>query len=858
MLRGFLFVVLFIPSILFSQEIKNEIGYPYVLNFSPKEYNSLPQNFSIAEDPFGFIYFGNNNGVLQYDGLNFKLIKTKLESRVRSVAINNEGTIYVGGDGEIGKIVPDSLGNLSFKDLTYLLSDTINFGEIWNVLTYDKTIYFQSEYFLFEIKNEVVKTYTFEDPIRGAFLINGAVYIFIQNVGFKRLLDNNFVPIPFGDLLKNHVVSGMVSFNDKSILLSTADTGLFTMDLNIYKNELNLKKFTTESDSLFLKQEILSIGKLKNGQFSISTSGGGVVLINSKGETVNHLNEYSGLRDVFVNQTHESKNGDLWLALGNGISKASISSPISYLGKRASLEGIVEDVCRFNGELYTATHDGIYKLSASNSNSENGKYTEFTLVSSLQCWDLLPITIEGKKKLLGAFNDGIYEIKTNGEVQLIAANYPWKLHQSKGDSSLIFIGLDPGLGFIKYNNGAWLVGNENYDFEAIYNFSEVNNTLWAGTFGDGLVYGLQDIKVVGDSQLVFNKIEITDSTKKLPSSSVYTGDFNGQPLFAIDSAIFTYDKAFGGFKPFTQQTKALPGKRYFHRLKNQNNEKLWAVTVLPNEEFEFGYFDSKNNFEWVSNPFKTITDGIIHAIHNDSNGVTWLGGSEGLFRYSSSIKKDYQQTFKTHIRKVILNRTDLIFGGAFYNDLNKVVDNQSDKMIPVLNFEQNHLTFHFAAFAESDPEKHFYQYRLLGLEEDWSPPTNEPKAVYTNLEPGDYNFEVKSKNIYNVESPTANYKLSISPPWYKTSWYYACQFGFFGFLVFITLYLNRSKRDSEYTAVITFIALITVFEFIIFLIEPLVEPLFGGVPIFQLLMNIVLAISLNPVEYWVRGILKKK
>ena len=43
-----------------------------------------------------------------------------------------------------------------------------------------------------------------------------------------------------------------------------------------------------------------------------------------------------------------------------------------------------------------------------------------------------------------------------------------------------------------------------------------------------------------------------------------------------------------------------------------------------------------------------------------------------------------------------------------------------------------------------------------------------------------------------------------------------------------------------------------------FLLGAFLAPIFGEVPIFQLLMNITLAISLNPVEYWVRGALQKK
>ena len=42
--------------------------------------------------------------------------------------------------------------------------------------------------------------------------------------------------------------------------------------------------------------------------------------------------------------------------------------------------------------------------------------------------------------------------------------------------------------------------------------------------------------------------------------------------------------------------------------------------------------------------------------------------------------------------------------------------------------------------------------------------------------------------------------------------------------------------------------MITVFEFFILLLEPYVENFSNGIPIFKLGMNILLAISLNPIE----------
>ena len=47
---------------------------PQIINYSPSEYGALTQNWGVTEDKDGRIYFANNNGVLIYDGSNWKLI----------------------------------------------------------------------------------------------------------------------------------------------------------------------------------------------------------------------------------------------------------------------------------------------------------------------------------------------------------------------------------------------------------------------------------------------------------------------------------------------------------------------------------------------------------------------------------------------------------------------------------------------------------------------------------------------------------------------------------------------------------------------------------------------------------------
>ena len=60
-----------------------ENGLPYIQNFSPTDYNAEIQNFSIVQDKRGLIYFGNNKGVLVYDGVSWRLIPTANKTLAR-------------------------------------------------------------------------------------------------------------------------------------------------------------------------------------------------------------------------------------------------------------------------------------------------------------------------------------------------------------------------------------------------------------------------------------------------------------------------------------------------------------------------------------------------------------------------------------------------------------------------------------------------------------------------------------------------------------------------------------------------------------------------------------------------------
>lgn len=106
-----------------------------------------------------------------------------------------------------------------------------------------------------------------------------------------------------------------------------------------------------------------------------------------------------------------------------------------------------------------------------------------------------------------------------------------------------------------------------------------------------------------------------------------------------------------------------------------------------------------------------------------------------------------------------------------------------------LGHQQNDIAFEFAALNYTEPEKNRYAYRLEGYQEEWvSATANRRFASYTNLKPGTYTFQVKGSNndgIWN-EVPAA-IQMVIAVPWWASWWAYTT----YCLLTLSTLYAIR-------------------------------------------------------------------
>jgi len=239
---------------------------------------------------------------------------------------------------------------------------------------------------------------------------------------------------------------------------------------------------------------------------------------------------------------------------------------------------------------------------------------------------------------------------------------------------------------------------------------------------------------------------------------------------------------------------------------------IWIVTTSQNDgQMRVGYIKDpgKPNQQWITKPFIAVSrSSITDAFYFDNGGIAWLGGQDGVFRYDSRIKKNYDQEYYALVRKVMVSKgkDSTVFFGTYSDDSGHVSAIQPERLKLNLPFSLNSLTFFYAAPDFEDEASTQYSYRLEGSDEQhsqWSEWKNETKAPYTFLHEGHYIFHVKARNIFGHESKEAVYEFTILSPWYRTVWaYIAYLLLFVGFVYSAITISTRSLRNiiSERTA----------------------------------------------------------
>lgn len=113
---------------------------------------------------------------------------------------------------------------------------------------------------------------------------------------------------------------------------------------------------------------------------------------------------------------------------------------------------------------------------------------------------------------------------------------------------------------------------------------------------------------------------------------------------------------------------------------------------------------------------------------------------------------------------------------------------------------RNNLRFRFTGISKANPEKVRYQHRLVGLEDVWSGYSSSREAIYMNLKPGNYDFQLKAVSSGGISSDGIySLKFSIIPAFWQRLGFKIGFAVFSGFLLVLATFLlvRRSIRKKQ-------------------------------------------------------------
>lgn len=809
----FLALFLFAFNLVFPQQKEGKIiigekgYYPYT-NYSSKVYKAAPQNWAILQDKRGVLYVGNNEGILEYDGTNWRLIKVANETNVRSLAMDDNGKIYAGAYAEFGYLEPDARGNISYVSLIPKLpKEERDFGDVWYIISAKDGIYFQSSNKIFRWDGKNFKVWNAEASFHRIYYAGERLWVRQRNVGLMELRNDQLVLVRGGGVFAQEGIAGMIPLAVKplyNVLVCTVTKGLYILkEMSASSGtDIAIERFQTEIDPFFFQNIGYYILKV-NGMYSVATVTKGIVNLDVQGKLMNFFNKNVGLPNNVVYHQMQDASGNLWVATDNGLSKISISSPITLFSDKNGLEGIVQSIVRHNNTMYAATSLGIYMLRPGYVlNGIEFFPASFEKVPSVNefCWNILSFRNRDYSTLLCVSNNEIFTLDDQLRRKSILKSSPWITYQSLKDSSRVFIGLENGLASVYWNGIQWLEEPTIHEIkENIHSIVEgKDGTLWLGhTKGVIKLSFDNNEKNIRKNTSNYSLIKYGTSAG-LPQGIVEVENVNGELLFGTVKGIYR----FVGEK-FVLDSKISDAlgteERQIHRISPDPRGNIWIETFFSHKKkFEFGFLkkEKNGNYSWNITPFLPYSDDVIHTIYHQSDEITWFGGAGGIFRYNpNEALLNHHPTYSSIIRKVTVGKDSVLFNGTFYDSSNISSFVQDASLKHILSYRNNSITFEFSALDFSNESLNQYRYFLEGFDSEWSHWKNETKAVYTNLPEGKYTFRVKAKNIFNQESIEATYEFSITPPWYRTWWAYVLYvFSSVSFIWGVVIYSSRGLK----------------------------------------------------------------
>ena len=710
------------------------------------EDHGLSNNFiwCIEEDRQGNMWFGTSgDGVCMFDGNSFFRLEFEKgfnATDIRFIYEDKSGLIWIGSkdygvftyNGETLTNYTVNEGLLSNKTVSIYEDDK---NRKW-ICTSEGINIIEGDSTVCITKNEGLKSNDISRIIQDS---QGNYWIGYIEHGIDIYNGESFTNYNSKNFLKGDNIYDLLLDDHENVWIASYNEGVCQYDG---------KEFVWINETNGLSGEhVLSLESDKSGNMWTGTDGDGVDIINLR--SFENLNEGNGIINDYIYAICEDQHHQIWFGGEDG-------------GLMMYKENHYFEMPQFN-TLLSKQINKIYEDSKGNI----WIATEKKGVIKIQDSEFVFFKEEN-----GLISNQIYEIieDDNGIM--------WFGSSEDGLCSF------DGSFFTHYNEENGLYTNQirtiSKDFEG---------NLFFGTWGSGV------IKYDG---VYFHQITEKEGLHGSIIISSYN-DSKGRVWFgSLSHGACMFDGS--RFHYFSTKT-GLSNNKIWSVIEDTSSSSIWIGTengLNQLQNIELGVNQKHNCMSYNWNDGIRCVDFLKSSAIVDHSGALWWGTGKGLTKLIRKNLPANNSIPILRLRDISINNRyidyltppDSLKSKISYSSVNTFENVPKDL---VLSYDNNHLTFVYSAINWFKPQAITYSYLLEGSDENWSPPSSETHADFTNIPDGSYIFKVKSRISGGEWSEPLEYHFTITPPWWNT-WWAQTSYILFGVLLIWLFILQRTRR----------------------------------------------------------------
>ncbi len=745
------FLLIFILTILLPYSHYAIEGIPLIKNYTRNEYDASNQNWTIAQDEYGVMYFGNNLGVLIFNSVDWQLIPVPNLSIVRSLRFYAPDKILAGAFDELGVVMRDSVGDYHYSTWnTKIPESERKFGDIWKIHIIGKFICFQSRTHLlvFTSKGDFVKALHPENEFIFSFLVNDQLILQDKEAGLKKFESMELYTIPGGSLLNELEIWDILSVSEDVWLLFTQQQGIYYWDQKV------LKSWSRDISEFVKENSFYCMTTNHAGDLYIGTIQQGLIIIDRHGKIIQRINRVNGLQNNTILSIAFDKEDNLWLGLDNGISYVETNSNVSYLRQPGGF-GSGYCAAMLNDLLYLGTNQGVFVYNTK----------QFDVINPLsrlsgQSWSFFIHDAD----LLCAHHTGAYRIKGNNISKMVDIQGIWMFLPLPWDNDKLLFGSYGGIGLLEKTGDRYLFRKmlDGFSESSRVMFFDASGNLWISHGYKG-IYRIK-IKPYDD---IIEEVKLYGPDQGLPSElNNELFYIRGELIAATRNGIYSYEELQDTFYSSTRWNLFLGNTAPVTKMIENKEHTVWIF-----QNGVLGRLDilTDSLFQYNRQVAPSLDDNFLTAFES----ITFLDDEQIMVGIEDGYSIVNLETKHDHPGLIPFQfvRFEMFNIHRFQTQYSAITFDPTASDITLTNkipYSFNNLRIQYALPLYCSSNQLKVEYILN--ETPWEGNPKEPEIILTNLYQGKYKLTIAIENQFTHMKEYRNVLFIIDAPWFRR-WY---------------------------------------------------------------------------------------